>query len=64
MHSVILPATIGVLFALFTFTLVCCVKICVKAHLRKKRRRKIRNLADELKADKGMLVDDSTDEEF
>uniref|UniRef100_A0A915IZ76 Uncharacterized protein n=1 Tax=Romanomermis culicivorax TaxID=13658 RepID=A0A915IZ76_ROMCU len=64
MQSVVLPALIGITCALLTVIIVCCIRVCVRAQLKKRRKRRIRSLADELKSDKSMLADNSSDEEF
>uniref|UniRef100_A0A914WJ00 Transmembrane protein n=1 Tax=Plectus sambesii TaxID=2011161 RepID=A0A914WJ00_9BILA len=63
-HGIVMPAIIGVLAALTTVAMLCCINSCVKSSARRRRRRRIRNLADELKTDRKTLLgkDESDDE--
>jgi len=63
-HGVVLPAAIGVIVALLTLLLVCSIRSCVQAQARKRRKRRIRNLAEELKADQKVLLTADSDDEI
>ncbi|KHJ45230.1 hypothetical protein D918_04534 [Trichuris suis] len=64
-HGIIFPAIVGVACAFVVVVSLLSIRACVKAQARKRRRRRIRNLADELKTDKTMLLAaESSDEDF
>uniref|UniRef100_A0A5S6QZL8 Uncharacterized protein n=1 Tax=Trichuris muris TaxID=70415 RepID=A0A5S6QZL8_TRIMR len=64
-HGIVFPAVVGIACAFVVVVSLLSVRACVKSQARKRRRRRIRNLADELKTDKTMLLAaESSDEDF
>ncbi|CDW55383.1 hypothetical protein TTRE_0000365501 [Trichuris trichiura] len=64
-HGIIFPAIVGIACAFVVVVSLLSIRACAKSQARKRRRRRIRNLADELKTDKTMLLAaESSDEDF